>query len=106
MRVRMYLRHSISSVLVLFPAFQIQYGVGSAIHYYRNLFCGGRFGFTAAVKRVRRGQDVTVNCGVTAAGAHARCGKSINRGGWPNAPASVNRFTAAGGIKRLPWLTD
>jgi len=75
-------------------------------YYYRNLFCGGCFGFTAAVKRVRRGQDVMVNRGVTAAGAHARCGKLINCGGRRNAPAAVNRFTAAGGIKRPLWLTD
>jgi len=76
------------------------------MHYYRNLFCGGCFGFTAAVKRVRCGQDVTVNRGVTAADTHAHRGKSINRGGRRNAPAAVNRFTAAGGIKRPLWLTD
>ena len=44
------------------------------LHYYIKFTGGGRFGFPAAGKAVRRGLQATVNRGLTAAGGFARRG--------------------------------
>ena len=43
-------------------------------HYYINFTGGGRFGFPAAGKAIRRGLEATVNRGLTAAGGFTRRG--------------------------------
>ena len=58
-------------------------------HYYRMLNCSGQFWFSAAGKRVRRGEKVTVNRESTAAGASARCSKPISSGGHFRTSATV-----------------
>lgn len=44
------------------------------MHYYRNVFRGGRICFCVAGKRVRQREKVTVNRGLPVAGRFARCG--------------------------------
>ena len=74
------------------------------MHYCINFTGGGRFGFPAAGKAVRRGLEATVNRGLTAAGGFAGRGKPIYRGRRCNVPAAVNillprraRYTARRG---------
>ena len=57
--------------------FQTSLGVAASYrcsHYYTNFTGGGRFGFPAVGKAVRRGLEATVNRGLTAVGGFARRG--------------------------------
>ena len=65
-------------------------------HYYITVNCDSHFTFTAAGIRVRHEWKVTVNRGLTVAGACARCGKWNYRRGQHKVPAVVNPINRSG----------